>query len=397
MPKVLPILTLESRIKRDLRKHLKSLGFIRDGQGGLRAPDANKDSLRALHRMQRQEKLQSHTEFILSAWVSLGHLFADGKEINPSKLVPRIERVFSNTWQSDLFRLATLTWSVPVSAGYGRRLRFLVWDEYNGKLIGIFALGDPVFNLRARDEHIGWDSEDRKERLVNMLDAYVLGAVQPYSMLLGGKLLSCLTNSLEVQKEFQKAYGASVGIISSKKKKARLALITTTSSLGRSSIYNRLSLGGRSYFKSIGYTEGWGHFHVPTNLFDEMRNFLEIREHPYASNHSYGDGPNWKLRTVKAALSLAGINPDVIKHGVAREVFISALADNSLEVMLGKHKRLRGLFQLSAAEIGEQARDRWIVPRAKRNSEYINWDRNQILSLIYDERKDVLRSKLPSS
>ena len=40
-----------------------------------------------------------------------------------------------------VFRYASLHWSVPVSQGYGRRTRFLVIDEQNEKLIGIFALG----------------------------------------------------------------------------------------------------------------------------------------------------------------------------------------------------------------------------------------------------------------
>ena len=53
--------------------------------------------------------------------------------------------------EGDLFRAATLLWSVPVSRGYGRRMRYLVMDESNNKLIGLFALGDPVFNLKSRD------------------------------------------------------------------------------------------------------------------------------------------------------------------------------------------------------------------------------------------------------
>jgi Druantia protein DruA len=39
-----------------------------------------------------------------------------------------------------------------VSRGYGRRMRFLIWDQSNEKLIGLIVLGDPVFNLRVRDE-----------------------------------------------------------------------------------------------------------------------------------------------------------------------------------------------------------------------------------------------------
>ena len=43
-------------------------------------------------------------------------------------------------------------------------MRFLVMDQSNGKLMGLFALTDPVFNLQARDNWIGWTTEDRRQR-----------------------------------------------------------------------------------------------------------------------------------------------------------------------------------------------------------------------------------------
>src|SRR5262249_30013567 len=56
-------------------------------------------------------------------------------------------KVSRDIWESDLFRLASLTWAVPISNGFGRRLCYLVWEEHNDKLIGLIAIGDPVFNL----------------------------------------------------------------------------------------------------------------------------------------------------------------------------------------------------------------------------------------------------------
>jgi Domain of unknown function (DUF4338) len=43
----------------------------------------------------------------------------------------------------------------------GGRLRYLLWDEHNEKLIGLIAIGDPVFNLSVRDNLIGWNVRDR--------------------------------------------------------------------------------------------------------------------------------------------------------------------------------------------------------------------------------------------
>ena len=155
---------------------------------------------------------------------------------------------------------------MPVSNGFGRRLRYLVWDNHNNKLIGIIAIGDPVFNLSVRDNLIDWDAPARGERLVNIMDAYVLGALPPYNALLGGKLVACLLRSRDIYDDFAKAYGKTTGIISTGEKGASSG-VTTSSSMGRSSVYNRLKLGGIEYFKSIGYTGGWGHFHIPDSLF----------------------------------------------------------------------------------------------------------------------------------
>src|SRR5258708_39377100 len=110
--------------------------------------------------------------------------FASGEDIDPTSITPVLQRISGGTWEGDLFRLASLTWSVPVSNGFGRRMRYLVWDQYHGRVAGIMALGDPVFNLSVRDNLIGWNSSDREKRLVNILDAYLLGAIPPYNMLL---------------------------------------------------------------------------------------------------------------------------------------------------------------------------------------------------------------------
>jgi hypothetical protein len=371
-----------TEIHQRLRLHLNELGFIEDGDGRLRPPDSSKEGLRAVHRLHRAERLSEEASFVKNAAPKLLQYFAEGKELVPSRISPRIQPVDSGTMESDLFRLASLTWSVPVSQGYGRRMRFLVWDSSNGKLIGIIALGDPVFNLRVRDQRIGWNSAGREKRLINVMDAYVLGALPPYSQLLGGKLVACLTRSREIRDCFSRKYGERKSIIAGKRKHAALGLITTSSSLGRSSIYNRLKLNGVSYFDPIGYTSGWGHFHVPAQLFAEMRKYMRLKRHPYAKGNRFGDGPNWKLRLVRAALDDLGYKSDLLRHGIMREVFACNLATNTHRVLRGEvgHFQYRGL--LSVQEIGELARDRWLIPRAMRRPEFRFWTREQILDLL---------------
>jgi len=376
------IASFGTEIHQRLRLHLNELGFIEDGDGRLRPPDSSKEGLRAVHRLHRAERLSEEASFVKNAAPKLLQYFAEGKELVPSRISPRIQPVDSGTMESDLFRLASLTWSVPVSQGYGRRMRFLVWDSSNGKLIGIIALGDPVFNLRVRDQRIGWNSAGREKRLINVMDAYALGALPPYSQLLGGKLVACLTRSREIRDCFSRKYGERKSIIAGKRKHAALGLITTSSSLGRSSIYNRLKLNGVSYFDPIGYTSGWGHFHVPAQLFAEMRKYMRLKRHPYAKGNRFGDGPNWKLRLVRAALDDLGYKSDLLRHGIMREVFACNLATNTHRVLRGEvgHFQYRGL--LSVQEIGELARDRWLIPRAMRRPEFRFWTREQILDLL---------------
>ena len=202
-------------------------------------------------------------------------------------------------------------------------------------------------------------------------------------MLLGGKAVACLIRSRDVFDDFTRQYGRTVGVISKKAKHARLLAVTTTSSMGRSAVYNRLQLGGVKYFNPLGFTEGWGHFHITDGLFEKMRAFLRERDHAYADQHKFGEGPNWRLRTIRAALGGLKMNESILKHGIQREVFITTLADNAFDVLrTGESKpTISGL--LTVSQISDLARDRWIVPRAERGEiDFRSWRREMIPLLI---------------
>lgn len=374
---------VEDHLKRKLRQHFRELGFSKAEDGSLVLPGAEKEHVRRLHSAQRNDRVASNLKFINERGEKLLPHFADGKHLDPSKIKLRLIRVPQRGVHAEIFRLASLTWSVPVSLGFGRRMRYLVWDDHHDKLVGIFALGDPVFNLSVRDKLIGWTATDRKDRLVSILDAYVLGAVPPYNMLLGGKAVACVIRSTDVFEDFTKSYGGSTGIISGKSKIASLLAITTSSSMGRSSIYNRLKLADEMYFKSIGYTNGWGHFHINEYLFTEMRRFLRLRGHRYADEHSFGQGPNWRLRTIRTAIRELGLNEAVLKHGIRREVFYAPFGANAAEIMRTGHGELNTSNLLTVAQIGELARERWMVPRAERRDEFRAWERRGILDLVH--------------
>lgn len=384
--KIVTVAARSATLKRRLRKHLYSLGFGKAQDGSLVLNGEGKDFIRGLHGTQRSHRVAASQAFIQEHYSHLIEHFASGKDVVPDRITPALQRISAGTWESNLFRMACLTWAVPVSNGFGRRLRYLVWDSSNDKLIGLIAIGDPVFNLSARDNLIGWSSKERSERLVNILDAYVLGAVPPYNFLLGGKLVSALVRSRDIYDDFSHTYGSAAGIISGKEKKARLLAVTTSSSLGRSSVYNRLKLGGTEYFTSIGYTGGWGHFHIPDDLFWDLRAYLREIGHPYADLNRFGQGPNWRLRTTRAALFELGMNEHILRHGIQREVFMCQLAANALKLLRSGKGRPDLSSLLSAADVAAMAVERWLLPRSERRPEYAAWQADNIGALLTEQK-----------
>ncbi len=366
------IAELCERIRVELLAHLALIGFGSSLDG--REQVYTKDLVRVRHAAQRAAFREGEQQFLARYGRALLPQFAEGREVIPDTVEPQISLVLSGTEDAALFRLATLLWSVPVSRGYGRRLRFLVRDRANGKLLGLFALTDPVFNLRARDTWIGWNLDERQQQLVHVMDAHVVGAVPPYSFLLGGKVTAALMASQEVCDAFAAKYNHQSGIISQQYKHAQLLLITVTSALGRSSLYNRLKLPGTIDFVHIGQTTGWGHFHIPQPLFLLMRELLRREGHPYASGHQFGQGPNWRLRVAREALRRVGLDPHMLQHGISREIYGVPLVPNWRECLRGEEE-IRAAVRPSTETIGTLAVNRWLIPRAIRCPNYVHWTR----------------------
>src|SRR2546427_45165 len=164
---------LKSRIKHSLKRQ----GFRIRTDHILPPRKLDKERVRTLHAVAVQHRQERSRDGLVRFESRLLQRVALGAEVVPEKIRPRLVEVQPDSDDELLFRYASLHWSIPVSSGYGRRLRFLVIDEQNGKLVGLFGLADPVFSLGARDKWIGWDIDTRKANLHHVMDAYVLGAV----------------------------------------------------------------------------------------------------------------------------------------------------------------------------------------------------------------------------
>ncbi len=295
--------------------------------------------------------------------LSFKKYFATAKDINPHKIKPKLIYFdSSNKKFRDIYLNAIKSWSTPVSYGFGRRIRFLVWDEGNDKLLGVLALCDPVIGLQTRDEFIGWDKETKELRLYNMMTAYVLGAVYPYNVLLGAKLVALLATSKEVVDKFREKYKGKTTYINKAKKIPELVAIDTMGAFGKSSIYNRLR-----GWKFIGYTKGQTHYHLSTNgFFEEVRDVLLEVAPKFYQSYKYGDGSNWKIRLIRKVLSALDLNPEnIFSLGAKRGYYIAPLVENWKEFLNNKTDKVIRNEQ-TVEELFEYWKKRWFPTGLKR-------------------------------
>jgi len=336
----------------------------------------SKADYRALNELAVKKKFEISSPGIKRYERNLIQYIANGNEVVPEIISPELVLVKPKSENELLFRYACLHWSIPVSSGYGRRLRFLVFDKSNDKLIGLFGLGDPVYAMRERDNWIEWDKDSKSDRLYHVMDAYVLGAVPPYSFLLCGKLTALLVCSNEVRDAFRNKYKGNISLIRKETRPPYLALITTTSALGRSSIYNRLRVNGHEYWTSVGYTQGSGDFHFSNGLYDKIRAYVTEHCEPTAKHASWGYGYRNKREVIKKCLQEIGLSTNLIYHGIRREIFVAQLGRTTLP-FLRRESFYPRFFNWPSKDLSQLFIERWLVGRAKRMPQYQNFKREE--------------------
>ncbi|MEF3169229.1 MAG: DUF4338 domain-containing protein [Deltaproteobacteria bacterium] len=365
-------------LREQIIRSLLAQGFrIQDGQV-LPPEDLSKERIRKLHETAVKYRIERAREGLFRIEKDLLRFVASGHEVDPMRMSPRLVEVEPGSEEELLFRYAKLHWSIPVSAGYGRRLRFLVVDDTNGKLIGVIGLGDPVYSLGPRDKWIGWTPSDREKRLRHVMDAFVLGAVPPYSFLLCGKLVAMLAASDTVRRAFKKKYGGTRTVIRRRIHDGRLALITTASALGRSSVYNRIRFEDRLLYQNVGFTKGSGEFHFSNGLYGAITEFAEKHCKPTAKQERWGTGFRNRREVIKKCLAALGLSSNWIYHGIEREIFVIPLAENTREFLRGEHAHLRW-YRHPETRLFEYFRDRWMLPRASWDERFRSWSREDWL------------------
>ena len=132
----------------------------------------------------------------------------------------------------------------------GRQIYILVKDLTTKKYLGIISLSSDMYNLEKRDNYIGWNFEDKKDKLEYIMNMSTCVPLQPFGFNFnGGKLLASLAFSKEVLMHFRDKYNR------------ELLGITTTSLYGKSIQYDRLS-----HLKFLGYTKGYSVKDIPSEV-----------------------------------------------------------------------------------------------------------------------------------
>jgi len=368
-------------LRQNIIQCLKSEGYLIENDHIMPPQYNNKDEIRNMHRSAVECLIESKRKSYENKENYLINYIANGDEVNVKRCSPRMVRVRSKSKESELFNYIAYHWSIPVSSGYGRRLRYLILDDNNEKIMGILGLGDPIYALKSRDNYIGWDKNQRSQRLYNIMEAFVLGAVPPYNKLLCGKMVAMMALSNTTINDFKNQYSNKTSIISGLDKPAELVSITTTSALGHSSMYDRFTVDGIKFWNLIGTTAGTGNCQFPNFIYKDMLDYVKGLDSSTYKKSEWGNGYRNKREVIIKCLKSLNLESGAMEHGIKREIYIGNLCTNSIDYLNGKTNNptyndwpedyLVGLFK-----------KRWMIPRSERdnsyksykNSEYILWN-----------------------
>jgi hypothetical protein len=350
---------------------LRTQGFKLRGEDALLAPVNDKDSLRLLH----QQAVAAQRDRARGALERFDERFTRrlirGADLDPTKIRPELRVLPPGRHQEAmLWRWCSLHWAIPVSGGYGRRIRALVVDAgHDDAIMGLIGLGDPVYALGVRDAAIEWTMEQRQHRLTSVMDAFVLGAVPPYNDLLAGKLTALLLASDELRDTFAERYRHRQTVIADRDPRAELALVTTASALGRSSVYNRVRAeNGALALRPVGYTQGTGDFHFSGDVYDLLARAARsamATDAPTHRHESWGTGFRNRREVIQRGLRAVGLNHTRFRmHGVQREVFFAELASNSLQWLRGETDDLAWTSR-PTVELADWWKRNWMAARAR--------------------------------
>ena len=227
----------------------------------------------------------------------------------------------------------------------------------------------------------------------NMLEITTCGAIAPYNLLLGGKLVALLMLSSEVSADNLRRYGAGPTIIRSQLKNAavvpdnKLVWLGTTSLFSRgSSQYERLRLPAgviaedqpEIRYAYLGDTSGYGTIQFGDDTVRALERVLRRQRGYRDVNGVFGEGASPRLRKLRSGLHAVGFRADVsMLHHQERRIYGVPLFAEAAEYLCGFGATVPSYvdqperFADATERIAEFWRNRWLSSRLAHDK---SWD-----------------------
>jgi hypothetical protein len=223
-----------------------------------------------------------------------------------------------------------------------------------GKIEGLERLLDSGRGLRSIRKIIKKIRSDKVG--IAIADINVCGAIAPYNLLHGGKLVSAIAVSPDVIEAYRKKYANAVSEIASAMagrpivRNPDLAFLCTTSLYGRNSAqYNRINIPASVFskgsetiirYRKLGRSRSYGTSQFSDSTVQALVDVIRQSSRGQRVNSIFGEGVNPKLRKVRDGLEILGFPADeLLMHGRERIIYGIALIENLRDYLLGIQQR----------------------------------------------------------
>lgn len=263
------------------------------------------------------------------------------------------------------------------------------------KTLRVFQRAEKI--SKNKEEQAEWLLEDKQGRQAlrralrslkkrhvgsSMMNITTCGAIPPYNPILGGKLTSLLMCSPQVLHDYQEKYTGRSSHIASRMhgdeliRENKLVLLETTSLyyVG-SSQYNRLrapTAQGQLRFNELDEkTKGFGSVHLSRRVYGTLQQLLSKHPDLEAQGYGFGNGVNYKMRSLAAGLGHVGLGP-LLKHENPRLIFLIPLANNWREYLNGLTNAPELIYDNIDEPLEETSKliefwkERWFLMRVKK-------------------------------
>lgn len=354
-------IAVRDSLKQQIDRTLRDQGYDLSG-GKFSLTNDAPDNLRQTHSLAKKERISEQIAFIRNHVRPIQEKMINGRDLKVTDISPELIPVVAGSHWEMLFRWWNhVWWSVPYEKAYGRQMRYIVWDKYHEAVIGLIGLQSPILSWAPRDRYLNIPASERDYWVNQSMSAQRLGAMPPYNEILGGKLVAMLMTSDKLREDFHKKYSDKNTTLCQRKLPAHLLFITTTGAFGKSSIYTRLKLKDEWLARFIGYSNGFGSFHIPNEIYEKL--LVVLSDVGVNVKRGCGNGPSRKMRLIQKGMNELGYKNGGF-HGVKRAIYLFPFAKNTKEMIMDRcqaplwHHR-------QETDLTDFWKNRWILPRIK--------------------------------